>query len=44
MSDYFGGRGFDQSVGCVLKLIAAALIAIGAAVGFIIGHMIWGGA
>jgi hypothetical protein len=31
-------------VGCLMAAIAVALLAIGAAVGLIVGYLIWGGA
>jgi hypothetical protein len=44
MSDYFGGKGLDRAVGCLMAAIAGALLAIGAAVGLLIAYLIWGGA
>jgi hypothetical protein len=44
MSDYFGGKDLDRLVGCGLPLLAGALVLIGAAVGLIVGYLIWGSA
>ena len=44
MSDYFGGKGLDRAVGCLMAGSAGALVLIGAAVGLLIAYLIWGGA
>jgi hypothetical protein len=44
MNNNFTARDLDRAVGCLRALIAVALIAIGAAVGLIVGYVMWGGA